>query len=391
VWGSPRAKPLGEELLKRLLTISHSYVVAQNRRLAHEMARVGRGEWHVTAAAPARLRGDLRDIELEPIANEACAVIPLDVRFGSHPHLRMYGRQLHSLLRQPWDLIHCWEEPYVIAAAQIARLVQRPARFVPATFQNIGKQYPLPVRVLERRVMARADAWIAFGRTAYATQRDRPGYASKPARALSPGVDIETFHPEPSERHRTRERFGWGANDVVVGFVGRFIEEKGVDTLLEAFARAAGRWHLLFVGGGVLASRIGSVQQQHPARVRLVESPPHDEVPRYLRAMDVLCAPSRTSVRWKEQFGRMLIEAMACGVPVIASDSGEIPHVVQDAGLVLPEGDPAAWAETIDRVAADDTLRADLSTRGLARARAEFAWPIVARRHLDFFEEVLSR
>ena len=87
----------------------------------------------------------------------------------------------------------------------------------------------------------------------------------------------------------------------------------------------------------------------------------------------------------------MLIEAMACGVPVIASDSGEIPHVVQDAGLVLPEGDPAAWAETIDRVATDDTLRADLSTRGLARARAEFAWPIVARRHLDFFEEVLSR
>src|SRR4029079_16656968 len=187
-----------------------------------------------------------------------------------------------------------------------------------------------------------------------------------------------------SERHRTRERFGWGANDVVVGFVGRFIEEKGVDTLLEAFARAAGRWHLLFVGGGVLASRIGSVQQQHPARVRLVESPPHDEVPRYLRAMDVLCAPSRTSVRWKEQFGRMLIEAMACGVPVIGSDSGEIPHVVADAGVVIPEDDRAQWTETIDRLVGDAALRTDLARRGLERARTEFAWPIVARRHLGF-------
>jgi glycosyltransferase involved in cell wall biosynthesis len=107
--------------------------------------------------------------------------------------------------------------------------------------------------------------------------------------------------------------------------------------------------------------------------------------------MDVLCAPSRTTVRWKEQFGRMLIEAMACGVAVIASDSGEIPHVVQDAGLIIGEGDAARWAATIDRVAADGTLRDDLATRGMVRARAEFAWPIVARRHLDFFEEVLSR
>src|SRR5262245_4488269 len=376
--------------MKRLLTIGHSYVVAQNRRLAHEMARAGSGEWHVTAAAPTRLRGDLRDIELEPIPDEACAVIPLDVRFGSHAHLRTYGQQLRTLLRQPWDVVHCWEEPYVVAAAQVAQGVQRQVRFVPATFQNIGKRYPLPVRVLERRVMARADAWIAFGRTAYAVQRGRPGYASKPGRALSPGVDIETFHPEPSERHRTREQLGWDANDVVVGFVGRFIEEKGIDTLLQAFQRATGRWRLLFVGGGALASRIRSVQEQHPGRVRLVEGASHDEVPRYLRAMDVLCAPSRTTARWKEQFGRMLIEAMACGVPVVASDSGEIPHVVQDAGIVIPEGDSETWAETIDRVSADEALRAELSVRGIARAHEEFAWPVVARRHLDFFEEVLS-
>jgi len=262
---------------------------------------------------------------------------------------------------------------------------------VPATFQNIGKTYPLPMRVLERRVMARADAWIAFGRTAYVVQRYRPGYASKPAATLSPGVDIEAFRPEPSERHRTRERFGWGSTDVVVGFVGRFVEEKGIDTLLQAFARAAGRWSLLFVGGGALASRIKSVQHQHPARVRLVEDASHDDVPRYLNAMDVLCAPSRTTARWKEQFGRMLIEAMACRVAVIASDSGEIPHVVQDAGIVIPEEDAARWADTIDRVAADGSRRDDLAARGMARAREEFAWPIVARRHLDFFEEVLSR
>jgi glycosyltransferase involved in cell wall biosynthesis len=382
---------MAERRLKRLLTIGHSYVVAQNRRLAHEMARAGTGEWHVTVAAPARLRGDLRAIELEPIPEEACTLVSLDVRLGFHPHLRMYGGQLRPLLRERWDLVHCWEEPYVMAAAQIARNIQPNARFVPATFQNISKTYPLPTRMLERRVMARADGWIAFGRTAYDVQRNRSGYASKPATVLSPGVDIEAFHPDARERRRVRERLGWAADDVVVGFIGRFVEEKGIETLLQAFEHATRPWNLLLVGGGPLASRIKSIQGRHPARVRLVENVSHDHVAGYLRAMDLLCAPSRTTARWKEQFGRMLIEAMACGVPVLASDSGEIPHVVRDAGILIGENDAAKWTQVLDRLSSDCAARSDLSARGLTRAQAEFAWPIVARRHLDFFDEVLSR
>ena len=140
-----------------------------------------------------------------------------------------------------------------------------------------------------------------------------------------------------------------------------------------------------------MAERIKLIQRQRPARVRLVEDVSHDEVPAYLRAMDLLCAPSRTTARWTEQFGRMLIEAMACGVPVLASKSGEIPHVVGDAGVLIPEDDPVKWTEAIDSLVADAATRAELSARGLARARAEFAWPVVARRHLDFFDEVLSR
>ena len=382
---------MAERTLKRLLTIGHSYVVAQNRRLAHEMARAGSGQWEVTAAAPVRLRGDLRVVDLERIEGEACSLIPLDVRFGSHPHLRIYGGGLRPLLGRRWDVVHCWEEPYVMAAGQIARGVEQNTRFVPATFQNIAKRYPLPIRMLERHVMARANGWIAFGQTAYDIQRSRPEYASKPARVLSPGVDTGAFHPDPGERQRTREQLGLLPTDAVVGFTGRFVEEKGIDTLLGAFSRATRPWTLLFVGGGALAERIKVIQRQHPARVRLVEDVSHDDVPAYLRAMDLLCAPSRTTARWTEQFGRMLIEAMACGVPVLASHSGEIPHVVGDAGLLIPEDDPVKWTEAIDNLVADAATRAELSARGLARARAEFAWPIVARRHLDFFEEVLSR
>ena len=355
------------------------------------MAVQGAGEWEVTAAAPARLRGDLRDIELEPLANEADVLVPIELRFGSHPHLRIYGRKLRSLLQQSWDVVHGWQEPYVMASAQIARRVQAGARFVPATFQNISKHYPPPIGALERRVMHRANAWIAFGQTVYDTLRDRPGYAGKPSRVLSPGVDTESFRPDSNARERMRRVLGWRSDEPVVGFAGRFVEEKGVETVLSAFVQARRRWNVLFVGDGALAPRIESLRLQYPSRVRLARDVGHSDMPGYLRAMDLLCVPSRTTSRWKEQFGRMLIEAMACGVPVLASDSGEIPYVVQDAAVVIPENDLAQWTESIDRLTADSTMRARLAASGLERARSEFSWPVVARRHLDFFDEVLAQ
>ena len=355
------------------------------------MATQGSGEWDVTAAAPARLHGDLRDIELEPIANEACTLVPMNVRFDSHPHLRVYGRRLGELLRQPWDIVHGWEEPYVLASAQIVRRVQPGVAYVPATFQNIRKTYPPPIDVIERRVMQRANAWIAFGETAHDAQCGRPEYEGKPSRVLTPGVDVDAFRPDPVARANMRSALGWPADALVVGFTGRLIEEKGIDTLLHAFLHSKHAWNLLVVGGGERAPRVESLRLQHPSRVRFVRQAGHNDMPTYLRTMDVLCAPSRTTTRWREQFGRMLIEAMACGVPIVASDSGEIPYVVQDAGVVIPETDLGRWVQTIDRLAVDAAARAQLAARGLARARAEFSWSVVARRHLDFFEQVLAR
>jgi glycosyltransferase involved in cell wall biosynthesis len=117
----------------------------------------------------------------------------------------------------------------------------------------------------------------------------------------------------------------------------------------------------------------------------------HDDVPAWLNAMTILCAPSRTTPRWREQFGRMLIEAMACGVPVIASDSGEMPFVVGDAGELVGERDVSGWSSAIERLLGDGPARRERIARGLEKARSRFAWPIVARQHLEFFEELLAR
>ena len=106
--------------------------------------------------------------------------------------------------------------------------------------------------------------------------------------------------------------------------------------------------------------------------------------------MDILAAPSRTTSRWREQVGRMLIEAMACGVPVVGSGSGEIPYVVGDAGVIVPEADNVAWTNALGELLDSPGQRKELAQRGLQRAVTEFAWPVVASRHLDFFDELLQ-
>jgi len=373
----------------RLLTLGHSYVVAGNRRLAHEMAVQGRGRWEVTALAPARLAGDLRDVALEPIAGEACTTHALPMRLGRVPHLRRYGSGLRAHLAGPWDVVHIWEEPYVAACAQAATAAPARARVVPATFQNIVKTYPPPFGYFERRVMERAAGWIAFGTTVFEAQAPRPLYAARPSRVIPPGVDVDGFRPDAAVRAAVLDRLGWDEDVPVVGFLGRFVPAKGLGVLMHALEGVNRPWRALVVGGGPMASDLSAFAALHPGRVRVVTDVAHDDVPEHLNAMDLLCAPSQTTRRWREQFGRMLIEAMACGVPVIASRSGEIPHAVGDAGLLVDEADVSGWTSAIERLLGDPSLRRDLSARGLARVHERCAWPVVARAHLAFFEELL--
>ena len=127
-------------------------------------------------------------------------------------------------------------------------------------------------------------------------------------------------------------------------------------------------WRALFIGSGPLAPQVNAWSRRHEGRVRVQSGVAHDEVPSFMNAMDVLCAPSQSTARWREQFGRMLIEAFACGVPVLASNSGEIPHVVGDAGVLVDEGDAGAWLNELSVLLEAPARRADLSRRGRARA-----------------------
>jgi glycosyltransferase involved in cell wall biosynthesis len=173
--------------------------------------------------------------------------------------------------------------------------------------------------------------------------------------------------------------------------MGRFVEEKGIRTLTAALDRVESQWRALVVGGGPLEGFLRKWSERYGDRVRIVTGIPHDRVPDYLNAMDVMCAPSETAPNWREVFGRMIVEAFACGVPIIATNSGEIPRVVADAGRIVSERSPDELANAIGELLENPAQRREFAARGLERVRTTYTWSIVARRHLDFFEELLQR
>ncbi|HZP47019.1 MAG TPA: glycosyltransferase family 4 protein [Vicinamibacterales bacterium] len=372
---------------RRLLAIGHSYCVELNRRLPQEMARAG--DWDVTVVAPDRFRGDFGWHTTAPAADEPCRVVPVPIRFGARVHTMLYGGALRSLLSERWDAVHCWEEPYVASAMQVARAVRCQTPLVFATFQNIVKRYPPPFNWIERVARGRADGVVAFGETTRDVL-ERRGWR-QPTRTIPPGVDVRQFAPDCALRNETRAALGWADEDApVVGFLGRFVPEKGLRLLIDTLDGVSAPWRALFIGSGPLEPELRTWAGGHGSRVRVESAVAHDRVPAFLNAMDVLCAPSQTTGAWREQFGRMLIEAFACGVAVVASDSGEIPHVVADAGVVVAERDQRAWAAALERLLLDPSARRELRCRGRHRAESVYAWPIVARQHLTFLEELAA-
>ena len=191
--------------------------------------------------------------------------------------------------------------------------------------------------------------------------RDRAGSRERSHAVITPGVDTRTFHPDPEMRRESLARLGWRSpGPPVIGYLGRFVPEKGIELIMRVVDRLRSPCRVLFVGAGPLEGRLRDwTTRGHDARV--VTGVVHDDVSEPLNAMDVLCAPSQTTPAWREQFGRMVIEAFACGVPVLSSDSGELPHVVGDAGRIVPESNEGMWSDALEQLLESPAERERLS------------------------------
>ncbi|MET0555459.1 MAG: glycosyltransferase, partial [Vicinamibacteria bacterium] len=346
----------------RVLVVSHTYVTPENRRKLEAMAR----SVDVLALVPDQGRDLTGTQRVAPCVNGGYELVPLPVRGETSGGTRWFfrGADAHWARFRP-DVVLVEQEVWSYALVQALWLRHR---YAPASTLVVyawesqrragwrGWLAPLFYRGATRR----AAALLAGNRDA----RDLfVEHGADPARvfvAAEVGLDPVRLCPaEPALRERLRRRHGFADGEFVVGYAGRLLEEKGLVDLADAVAsltRAGVAARLALIGDGPLRAEM---ERRRAVGEPLVLFPPvqREELAPFYQSLDAFVLPSRTTPLWKEQFGMVLAEAMACGVPVVGSSSGAIPDVMGDAGLVFAEGDPAALAGVLRRLAGDPGLR----------------------------------
>ncbi len=362
-------RPTGYNGPMRILMISKACVVGTYQRKLEEMARLPGVDLRVLVPPGWRDpdRGML-PLERAHISGYDLRVTP--IRFNGHFHLHYYpkiGREIRAF--QP-DIVHIDEEPYNLATWHVLwHARQAGAKTLFFSWQNINRRYPWPVRLAEQWVLRRVD-YALMGTPSAAEVWHAKGYTGPCAVVPQFGVDPDLFRPPDRPR---------SGGTLRVGFVGRLVEEKGGALLLDALAQLDGLWQLDIIGDG---PERGALEAQ--AKTLHIDDRvsfgtlPSIRMPGFYQGIDALAVPSLTRENWKEQFGRVIIEAMACGVPVIGSDSGAIPEVIGDAGLVVPEGDVAALSSGLRRLMHDPALRRELAEKGRQRVLAQYTQAQVA-------------
>ena len=288
------------------------------------------------------------------------------------------------------DLVLVEQEPRSLLALQGRCLAHVLPGRPPFAFFTWGgrpdRRRPLPLRILERGTLRAARLAFA-GNHAARDQLRASGFIHPIHRIPQVGVDLPV-RPESTRRQVRREL---GVSGVVVGFAGRLIAEKGVLDLAEALSGLGCLdWTFLAIGRGPLrdALKLRFGADGRTRRLQSVEDADHHRVSALLTALDVLVLPSYATADWAEQFGHVLIEAMAAGCAVVGTNSGEIPHVIGNAGIVVPERDPGQLRAVLRSLITNPDLRARLAACGRARVQRHFTHAVVARRLAGCLERV---
>lgn len=376
----------------RVSLISHTYLEARYRGKLPYLAR------HVdlTLVSPAqfpfaygKLRSDFSEIRDYRVRTYPC-IFPTYVHTSTRWILA--SRNLGFAPIQP-DIIHVENEAHSFSLLQalIYRRFYAPrAKVIIFTWanQHLRGVKGLGLNTLARLLRPQVDFYIAgnsAGRQLLLASGVPDGCI-----AIFPQSGVprpSNLMPDHALRAHIRAKLGIGTDEFVIGFVGRFVAEKGVHDLLQSFAQLRSqqcRVRLLCVGSGSIRDELLRLQPD----VIVVSPEMSSQVMAYYQAMDTLVLPSRTERTWSEQFGRVLIEAMAAHVAVIGSDSGAIPEVIGEAGLIFPEKDVARLTHLLHQVYTDPDLRTSLVQRGVERISRYYTDEAIATQTLRIYEQL---
>jgi glycosyltransferase involved in cell wall biosynthesis len=377
----------------KLLVVSHACATPINQQFFSEVERLS--GWSLTLVGPAEWTDDYgtrRPLERWPAFRGAIEPVPvwIDGNVPLHVYRSTFRRLLH---RHRPDAIYVHHEPYAAATAQVY-LANRAWHGCPIgffTWQNIHKSYPPPFRQLEKMVY-RGSAFACPGSESAEAVLRAKGYDG-PCTLLPASINPDVHAPDPTA-HRLRNDLSLAPDALVLGFMGRVSRAKGLSTTLDALAELSDvPWEFVVVGDGDHTNELRAEAEANgiASRIHFTGYVPHTDAPRYLSLFDVLLLPSETQPNWKEQFGRVLVEALACGTPLVGSDSGEIPYVIHrtGGGLSFPEGNSAALQSAL-RAMMDNERRQSFANTGRAYVLDQHTDAVLARRFIETVERAVS-
>ena len=406
----------------RILLISHTCQSPAEGQPKSELLHA-RGDLNLKILIPSRWKhyGKWRPVQFLP--NAKASYIVGKVRWPSmgpalfflhyYPHLK------RILLDFKPDVIDLWEEPWSMVSAHTCYLRNKllpKSKIISETEQNIFRKLPQPFEFFRQYTIKNTDYLIGRSTEAVDVMR-RHGYHG-PACTVPNGVDASMFTPTKKTEEGTKKleekgsaasppcsseavrsrmpqasssfkageappvRSSEAVRSFVVGYAGRLVKEKGLGDLVDAIALCPANVHLTLIGDGPFKFQLQQriAEKQLADRVRISPGVPLAQLPDWMRSLNVFALPSRTTRTWKEQFGRVIIEAHACGIPVIGSNSGAIPEVIGEAGLVAQEGDPQSLAAAIRQLAANPASAVEMGRLGRRRVENWCCWPKIAEQ-----------
>lgn len=327
------------------ILIIDNLAVSQSRRETYRaLAKIISRPVHLLVPYSWREQGII--IECEEEHTELLKIHKSPFLFG-YRHQRIIYVWLKKIIKsiKP-DIIFISSEPENFNTYHLVRLKKKyfpNIKIVCATWRNIDYRFnPFPYkfgflnRLIEKHNLKYIEMCFVHCYSAISIMREISNWDVV---FVPPVVDIKNFVFRPKN-----------FDDFVVGYIGRLSKEKGVDVLLQSIANVGVK--CIIVGSGSekqnlmrLAKKIGILD-----KITWFSAVKYEEVPEYLQKINVLVLPSRTTKIWKEQFGRILIEAMASGVYVVGSDCGDIPNVIDKYGFVFPEGDVKKVSEILKMI-----------------------------------------
>ncbi|QDV66347.1 GDP-mannose-dependent alpha-(1-6)-phosphatidylinositol monomannoside mannosyltransferase [Rosistilla carotiformis] len=316
-------------------------------------------------------------------------LIPIPVLGNGSVPLHWYRINAAKLLRavQP-DVVYSHNEAYALSTIQWSRANARTGRkpFGFFSCQNLVKRYPIPFRQGESAVYRNSSFFFPITETVDQVHREK-GYRGS-STIIPLGFDPEKYHTTVDIETRQRKASNRSQR---LAFVGRIVEEKGLVTLAQALGKIRDLdWELIIVGAGPFEGDVKEAMRQHgvAGRVQWRGFVRHDETAKFFDSVDCLVLPSETRPNWREQFGRVIVESMACGTPVVGSDSGEIPNIIRQTGggLVFAEADAESCASSLRKIITQHDARAAMAIAGNRYVHQHYSLSALADRFADAIE-----